>query len=82
MGKAKEGVVRNEEIQELNTKAKKLAEKHSPDLNKMQKVKINKGTYIYIGIDKDPEVARKKFIEKINSSSFTVKYKNYDIDTE
>lgn len=80
MGKAKEGAVRNEEIQELNTKAKKLAEKHSPDLSKMQKVKINKGTYIYISMDKDPEVARSRFIEKLNARTMNISYKNYDTD--
>ena len=77
MGK-KEGAIRHDEIKELNTKAKKLAAKHSPDLNELQKVRIDNSTYIYIGIDKDPEVAKKKFIDKMNARPFNISYKNYD----
>ena len=51
MAKEKEGAVRNEEIQELNTKARKLADKYSPDLNKLQKVRIDNNTYIYVNPD-------------------------------
>jgi len=78
MGKEKGGAIRQDEIKELNTKAKKVAAKHSPDLNKLQKVRIDNSTYIYIGPDKDPEVAKKKFIDKMNARPFNISYKNYD----
>jgi hypothetical protein len=78
----KEGAIKNEEIVELKTQAQKLSEELSPDLNEMIRVKIDSSTYIYIDKDKDPDLARKKFIERLQSRSFSLKYKNYDTDTE
>ena len=82
MAKEKEGAVRNEEIQELNTKARKLADKYSPDLNKLQKVRIDNNTYIYVNPDKDPVLAKKKFIDKMNDRPMSIRYKNYDTEKE
>lgn len=82
MSKRKEGAVRNDEIQELNTKARKLADKYSPDLSKLQKVRIDNSTYIYIDHGKDPVLAKKRFIEKMNNRSMNFRYTNYDTDKE
>ena len=76
--KPKMGEVRNEEIYESKKKAVLLAEKHSPDLSKLQKVRIDDNTYIYIGLDKDPKKAKKRFIERhIENGRYGAKYYNY-----
>ena len=78
----KEGAVRNDEIKELNTKARQLAAKHSPDLSKLQRVRIDNSTCIYIDPDKDPVLAKKRFIDKMNDRPINIRYKNYDTDKE
>jgi hypothetical protein len=78
----KEGAVRNDEIKELNTKARQLAAKHSPDLSKLQKVRIDHSTCIYIDPNKDPVLAKKRFIDKMNDRPMNIRYKNYDTDKE
>ncbi len=75
----KEGAVRSDEIKERHSKAIEVAKRTSPDLRKLQKVRIDNSTYIYVGLDKDPKVARERFVEKMNSRINAIRYKNYDI---
>ena len=74
----KDGAVRNDEVRDRHSKAVALAEKTSPDLGKLQRVRIDNSTHIYVGLDKDPKVARERFIEKMNSRTNAMIYKNYD----
>jgi len=74
----KEGAVRSDEIKERHSKAIALAARTSPDLSKLQKVRIDNSTYIYVGLDKDPKVARERFIEKMNPRTQAIRYRNYD----
>jgi hypothetical protein len=76
--KKKDGAVRLDELKAQHRKAIELAEKTSPDLTKLQKVKIDNSTCIYIGLDKDPVLAKKRFIEKLNARPLDIRYKNYD----
>jgi len=39
----------------------------SPDLNKLQSVKVDFKTTIYIPLGADPEKAKKRYLEQINS---------------
>lgn len=74
----KEGAVRSDEIKERHSKAIEVAKRTSPDLSKLQKVRIDNSTYIYVGLDKDPKVARERFVEKMNTRVNAIRYKNYD----
>jgi len=74
----KEGAVRHEEIRELRNKAIEVAKKFSPNLSDMQKVFIDRSTSIYIKKDADPVEARRKFIEKMQTRQYDIRYKNYD----
>jgi len=80
--KKKKGAVRLDELKAQHRKAIELAEKTSPDLTKLQKVKIDNSTCIYIDPDKDPVLAKKRFIEKLNARPLDIRYKNYDTDKE
>lgn len=44
---------------------KKQVVHESPNLDKMKQVIINHKTRIYIGIDEDPEEAKKRYFEKM-----------------
>ena len=74
----KDGAVRSDEVRDRHSKAIALADKTSPDLSKLQKVRIDNSTYIYVSLDKDPKVARERFIEKMNTRVNAIIYKNYD----
>lgn len=78
----KEGAVRNEELKELRNKAVEVADKYSPDLNELQRVMIDRNTTIYVKKGTDPAVARKRFIEKMQTRKYDIRYKNYDIGDE
>lgn len=78
----KEGAVRNEELKELRNKAVEVADKYSPDLNELQRVVIDRNTTIYVKKGIDPVVARKRFIEKMQTRKYDIRYKNYDISDE
>jgi hypothetical protein len=78
----KEGAVRNEEIKELRDKALEISQKYSPDLNELQRVVIDRSTTIYVKKGNDPDEARKRFIEKMQSRQYDIRYKNYDVSDE
>ena len=78
----KEGAVRNEELKELRNKALEISQKHSPDLNELQRVVIDRSTTIYVKKGDDPDEARKRFIEKMQSRQYDIRYKNYDVSDE
>ena len=46
---------------------KKQVNFQSPDLNKLQRVKIDHKTIIFIALDADPEKAKKRYIEQVNA---------------
>jgi len=74
----KEGAVREEEKRELRKKAMEVASKYSPDLNELQRVVIDRSTTIYVKKGIDPAEARKRFIEKMQTRQYDIRYKNYD----
>ena len=74
----KEGAVRNEELRELRNKALEVSEKYSPDLNELQRVVIDRNTAIYVKKDADPVEAKRRFIEKMKTRMYDIRYKNYD----
>jgi len=78
----KEGAVRNEELKELRNKALEVSEKYSPNLNELQRVVIDRNTTIYVKRGTDPDEARKKFIEKMQTRQYDIRYKNYDLGDE
>ncbi len=78
----KEGAVRNEELKELRNKALEVSEKYSPDLNELQRVVIDRNTTIYVKRGTDPDEARKRFIEKMQTRQYDIRYKNYDVSDE
>lgn len=78
----KEGAVRNEELKELRNKALEVSEKYSPDLNELQRVVIDRNTTIYVKRGTDPDEARKRFIEKMQTRKYDIRYKNYDVSDE
>ena len=78
----KEGAVRNEELKELRNKALDISQKYSPDLNELQRVVIDRSTTIYVKKDADPDEARKRFIEKMQTRQYDIRYKNYDVSDE
>ena len=78
----KEGAVRNEELKELRNKALEISQKYSPDLNELQRVVIDRSTTIYVKKDTDPDEARKRFIEKMQTRQYDIRYKNYDVSDE
>ena len=78
----KEGAVRNEELKELRSKALEVSEKYSPDLNELQRVVIDRNTTIYVKRGTDPDEARKRFIEKMQTRQYDIRYKNYDVSDE
>jgi hypothetical protein len=78
----KEGAVRNEELKELKDKALEISQKYSPDLNELQRVVIDRSTTIYVKKGNDPDEARKRFIEKMQSRQYDIRYKNYDVSDE
>ena len=78
----KEGAVRNEELKELRDKALEISQKYSPDLNELQRVVIDRSITIYVKKGNDPEEARKRFIEKMQSRQYDIRYKNYDVSDE
>jgi hypothetical protein len=78
----KEGAVRNEELKELKDKALEISKKYSPDLNELQRVVIDRSTTIYVKKGNDPDEARKRFIEKMQSRQYDIRYKNYDVSDE
>ena len=78
----KEGAVRNEELKELRDKALEISQKYSPDLNELQRVVIDRSTTIYVKKGNDPDEARKRFIEKMQSIQYDIRYKNYDVSDE
>jgi hypothetical protein len=78
----KEGAVRNEELKELRDKALEISQKYSPDLNELQRVVIDRSTTIYVKKGNDPDEARKRFIEKMQSRQYDIRYKNYDVSDE
>jgi hypothetical protein len=78
----KEGAVRNEELKELRNKALEISQKYSPDLNELQRVVIDRSTTIYVKKGNDPDEARKRFIEKMQSRQYDIRYKNYDVSDE
>ena len=47
----KDGAVRSDEVRDRHSKAIALADKTSPDLSKLQKVRIDNSTYIYVSLD-------------------------------
>lgn len=77
----KEGAVRNDELAELRIKAAEVAKKYSPDLNELQRVVIDRNTSIYIKMGADPVAARNRFIEKMRTRDYDIRYKNYDIQS-
>ena len=78
----KEGAVRNEELKELRDKALEISQKYSTDLNELQRVVIDRSTTIYVKKGNDPDEARKRFIEKMQSRQYDIRYKNYDVSDE
>jgi len=78
----KEGAVRNEELKELRNKALEVSEKYSPNLNELQRVVIDRNTTIYVKRGTDPDEARKRFIEKMQTRQYDIRYKNYDVSDE
>ena len=78
----KEGAVRNEELKELRNKALEISQKYSPDLNELQRVVIDRSTTIYVKKGADPDEARKRFIEKMQTRQHDIRYKNYDVSDE
>jgi hypothetical protein len=78
----KEGAVKNEELKELRDKALEISQKYSPDLNELQRVVIDRSTTIYVKKGNDPDEARKRFIEKMQSRQYDIRYKNYDVSDE
>ena len=78
----KEGAVRNEELKELRDKALEISQKYSPDLNELQRVVIDRSTTIYVKKGNDPDEARKRFIEKMQSRQYDIRYNNYDVSDE
>ena len=78
----KEGAVINEELKELRNKALEISQKYSPDLNELQRVVIDRSTTIYVKKGNDPDEARKRFIEKMQSRQYDIRYKNYDVSDE
>ena len=78
----KEGAVRNEELKELRNRALEVSEKYSPDLNELQRVVIDRNTTIYVKRGTDPDEARKRFIEKMQTRKYDIRYKNYDVSDE
>ena len=78
----KEGAIKNEELIELRHKALEASKIHSPNLNEMQRVIIDRNTSIYVKKDVDPVEARNRFIRKMKERGFDVRYKNYDIGDE
>jgi len=74
----KEGAIREDEKAELRSKALEAAEKYSPDLNELQRVVIDRNTTIYVKKDIDPVEARRRFIEKMQTRQYDIRYKNYD----
>lgn len=74
----KEGAVREEEKRELRQNAMEVASKYSPDLNELQRVVIDRSTTIYVKKGIDPDEARRKFIEKMQTRQYDIRYKNYD----
>jgi hypothetical protein len=78
----KEGAVRNEELKELRNKALEVSEKYSPNLNELQRVVIDRNTTIYVKRGTDPDEARKRFIEKMQTRQYDIRYKNYDLGDE
>jgi hypothetical protein len=78
----KEGAIKNEELKELKDKALEISQKYSPDLNELQRVVIDRSTTIYVKKGNDPDEARKRFIEKMQSRQYDIRYKNYDVSDE
>jgi len=78
----KDGAVRESELRELRSQAIELAERTSPNLNDLQRVVIDRNTTIYVKKDADPAEARKKFIEKMQTRQYDIRYKNYDLGDE
>jgi len=74
----KEGAIREDEKAEFRSKALEAAEKYSPDLNELQRVVIDRNTTIYVKKDIDPVEARRRFIEKMQTRQYDIRYKNYD----
>lgn len=75
----KEGAVKNEELKELRSKALEVSKNMSPDLNDLQRVVIDRNTSIYIKKGDDPSEARRRFVEKMQSRKYDIRYKNYDL---
>ena len=46
---------------------KKKINFQAPDLNKLQRVAIDHKTIIFISMDADPEKAKRRYLEQINS---------------
>ena len=56
----------------MNTKSKKVLVKKqpaykTPNLSKMQEVIIDARTRIYVGLDEDPEVARSRYLARLEA---------------
>ena len=49
----------------MNTKKNKITK--SPDVSKLKAVEIDQRTKIYIPIDADPEIARKRYLSKFKT---------------
>jgi hypothetical protein len=43
---------------------------------------IDRSTTIYVKKGNDPDEARKRFIEKMQSRQYDIRYKNYDVSDE
>lgn len=52
---------------------KKVLKLDSPNLNKLQAVKIDNKTIIYIALDEDPVIAKKRFLDKLSRNSSSEK---------
>lgn len=78
----KEGAIKQEERTEQRLKALEVAAKHSPDLNKLQRVVIDRSTTIYVGKDQDPKEAKRKWVEKMQNRKYDIRYKNYDLSED